>query len=231
MNKKRYIIVVLLIIVFFVFFKYIFSNWNGKEEKKINGYETVSTNAEGFIYEKTESIVFPRNIEVNEGEIVEFTLPPIIVDKDRIDIKVETYNADSNITYAYKNEDYSITVAFTKEQLEYRINNMEFFINSFISNRSNLDIFISDDFKAVVYYIDNECSYLDFVDASVFTEQTLICAQVFSGVEYKLCYHKSKVVDRTTGELLFEYHCDSYDVYDFPSQNEWNEKLGLEKNY
>lgn len=193
----------------------------------IQGEILTDKSIENLAYEKTESITIPRNIVVKDGETIAITLTPLIFDTDRIDEDLKFFNEDLDITNAYKNEDNSITLILSGEQLESLIKIYEYAISQRIDMLYNSDISIDIDLDKISYYIYNNCNYLSFETNRVFIEPLILAAQSLSGINYTDCNLGVNVIDAETGDLLFEYYTDSNGLHNVPTKEEWNEKLGI----
>lgn len=193
----------------------------------IQGEILTDKSIENMAYEKTESITIPRNIVVKDGETIAITLTPLIIDTDRIDEDLKFFNEDLDITNAYKNEDNSITLILSGEQLESLIKIYEHVISQRIDMLYNSDILIDIDLDKISYYIYNDCDYLSFETNRVFIEPLILAAQSLSGINYTDCYLGVNVIDAETGDLLFEYYTDANGLHNVPTKEEWNEKIGI----
>lgn len=193
----------------------------------IQGEILTDKSIENLAYKKTESITIPRNIVVKDGETIAITLTPLIFDTDRIDEDLKFFNEDLDITNAYKNEDNSITLILSGEQLESLIKIYEYAISQRIDMLYNSDISIDIDLDKISYYIYNNCNYLSFETNRVFIEPLILAAQSLSGINYTDCNLSVNVIDAETGDLLFEYYTDSNGLHNVPTKEEWNEKLGI----
>ncbi|MBO6243161.1 MAG: hypothetical protein J6O41_01140 [Clostridia bacterium] len=243
--KKKYILVIVILLILLIVMSVLImvnSNHNYLLDNNVEGIfteEMTEKNAliqgeiitdelkENLAYEKTESITIPRNIVVKDGETIAITLTPLIFDTDRIDEYLKFFNEDLDITNAYKNEDNSITLILSGEQLESLIKKYEYAISQRIDMLYNSDISIDIDLDKISYYIYNNCNYLSFETNRVFIEPLILAAQSLSGINYTDCNLGVNVIDAETGDLLFEYYTDSNGLHNVPTKEEWNEKLGI----
>ena len=192
----------------------------------IQGEILTDKSIENMAYEKTESITIPRNIVVKDGETIDIILPPVVIGINS-DRQLITAKAEDDISDAYINDDGSMTIVLTDEQLESRIKKVEDFTFRRISELDSIDVHIDDDFRCVNYYLKDKVDFPDFMFDRGNIEQMVFAAQVFSGIDYTNCYIYLNVIDAKTEEVLFEYNADAYGIYDLPTQEEWNEKLGI----
>ena len=181
---------------------------------------------ENLAYEKTESITIPRNIVVKDGETIDIILPPVVIGINS-EQQLITAKAEDDISDAYINDDGSMTIVLTEEQLESRIKKVEDFTFRRISELDSMDVHINDDFRCVNYYLKDKIDFSDFMFDRGNIEQMVFAAEVFSGIDYTNCYINLNVIDAETEEVLFAYNADAYGIYNLPTQEEWNEKLGI----
>lgn len=243
--KKKYILVIVILLILLIVMSVLIMENSNHNYLLDNNVENISTeemiendiliqgeiltdkSIENLAYEKTESITIPRNIVVKDGETIAITLTPLIFDTDRIDEDLKFFNEDLDITNAYKNEDNSITLILSGEQLESLIKIYEYAISQRIDMLYNSDISIDIDLDKISYYIYNNCNYLSFETNRVFIEPLILAAQSLSGINYTDCNLGVNVIDAETGDLLFEYYTDSNGLHNVPTKEEWNEKLGI----
>ena len=190
----------------------------------IQGEILTDKSIENMAYEKTESITIPRNIVVKDGETIDIILPPVVIGINS-DRQLITAKAEDDISDAYINDDGSMTIVLTDEQLESRIKKVEDFTFRRISELDSMDVHIDDDFRCVNYYLKDKIDFSDFMFDRGNIEQMVFAAEVFSGIDYTNCY--INVIDAETEEVLFAYNADAYGIYNLPTQEEWNEKLGI----
>ena len=195
----------------------------------IQGEILTDKSIENLAYKKTESITIPRNIVVKDGETIDIILPPVIIGINS-DRQLITAKAEDDISDAYINDDGSMTIVLTDEQLESRIKKVEDFTLRRISELDSVDVQIDDDFRCVNYYLKDKIDFSDFMFDRGNIEQMVFAAQVLSGIDYTNCYINLNVIDAGTKEVIFTYNADAYGIYNLPGQEEWNEKLGITNN-
>ena len=241
--KKNILVIVILLILLIVMSVLIMvnSNHNYLLDNNVEGIfteEMTEKNAliqgeiitdelkENLAYKKTESITIPRNIVVKDGETIDIILPPVIIGINS-DRQLITAKAEDDISDAYINDDGSMTIVLTDEQLDSRIKKVEDFTLRRISELDSMDVDIDDDFRCVNYYLKDKIDFTDFMFDRGNIEQMVFAAQVFSGIDYTNCHININVIDAETEEVLFVYNADAYGIYNLPRQEEWNEKLGI----
>lgn len=200
-----------------------------ENDSLIQGEISTDEPKENVAYEKTESITIPRNIVVKDGETIDIILPPVIIGINS-DRQLITAKAEDDISDAYINDDGSMTIVLTDEQLESRIKKVEDFTLRRISELDSVDVQIDDDFRCVNYYLKDKIDFSDFMFDRGNIEQMVFAAQVLSGIDYTNCYINLNVIDAGTKEVIFVYNADAYGIYNLPGQEEWNEKLGITNN-
>ena len=199
----------------------------GSEELDITNTEADDGLTEKFTYEKTGSITIPRNIVVKDGETIDITLTPLIYDPNSVDEEVEFAKEELDTTDAYKNEDNSITLVLSGDQLESLIKLYEITIAQRIHGLLYSDIFIDKDLDKISYYISSDCDYFSFQCNRLSIETLILISQSLSGSNYTDCYLVEQVIDAETGDLLFEHYTDADGLHNVPTNEEWNEKLGI----
>ena len=136
--KKKYILVIVILLILLIVMSVLImvnSNHNYLLDNNVEGIfteEMTEKNAliqgeiitdelkENLAYKKTESITIPRNIVVKDGETIDIILPPVIIGINS-DRQLITAKAEDDISDAYINDDGSMTIVLTDEQLDSRI--------------------------------------------------------------------------------------------------------------
>jgi len=190
----------------------------------------------GTVDKEEIEISVPRNIKIPKGETIEITWPASLVEMSQssdesIDDVLEAVNVGNEDFFwqekAYGNEDGSITLVLTQEQLEHRINSVEETIKKAMrENNDKMEIVIGQDFQSVVYYIKEGCTTSTWMWVYVVITANMIEAQMLLGTLPQNWDIKQKVIAERTGEILFEtsLRYENFEITD----EEWNQKVGVE---
>lgn len=234
-NRIKTVIIYLLIVIIGVYL------WNLKTREAYAGElsttdsdEITSNEKDNASIEKEilgeyfeDEITIPRNIQLEEGEVVEIILPPILLSSD------ETLSIDEQAQYKYDtlikkgiypedvygNEDGTVSLIFDAENLELYIQLIE---GNFNDNLSD-SVCVSEDLKKVIIYV-NEQDLLTYAVQIQTMWGYMAYSQILSGTP---CFEWS--IDVTsiyepTGEIIFEHILNEQNRFHM-TEEEWQKRL------
>ena len=205
------------------------------------GYQLLQEDPHEFLKREANAkkeieISVPRNLKIPKGETAKIILSDFWVGWSRLsDTTIEDILEDINSgnedffwqEEAYANEDGSITLVLTQEQLERNIDRVEENLERIAKdNYGRMEIIISEDFQSVTYYIKEGCTILQWHIAYVGIVSYMFKAQTLSGILPQGGDIRTIIIAEKAGEVIIDKRA-GYEDFEI-THEEWNQKVGVE---